>query len=165
MNSGTMMMLSQHVVKRFRTGSHGCKACGSGKDAMAMSDKEWLDPELKAKYERNLAELRRKQQENPGKYRPNARPYKTIAVNSVDGIERMRLIWMRDNHPRMTTEMMKAGELKPHLEHIAERTRQVADQYTRMLMDRRRQSGEDDSETMARMDAMHMAIHEVVESW
>ena len=41
----------------------------------------------------------------------------------------------------------------------------VADQYTRMLMDRRRQSGEDDSETMARMDAMHMAIHEVVESW
>ncbi|WP_427776849.1 TnpV protein [Bifidobacterium bifidum] len=130
-----------------------------------MSEKEWLDPELKEKYEKNLAELRRKQREQPGKYRPNARPYKTITVNSVDDIERMRLIWMRDNHPRMTTEMMKAGELEDHLKYIAERTRQVADKYTRMLIDKRRQRGENDSETMAEMDAMHMAIQEVVESW
>ena len=86
-------------------------------------------------------------------------------VNSVDGIERMRLIWMRDNHPRMTTEMMKAGELEDHLKYVAERTRQVADKYTRMLIDKRRQRGENDSETMAEMDAMHMAIQEVVESW
>lgn len=130
-----------------------------------MSEKEWLSPELKEKYERNLAALRRKQQENPGKYKPNARPYKTITVNSVDGIERMRLIWMRDNHPRMTTEMMKAGELEQHLKYIAERTQQVADRYTRMLMDKQRQSGENANETMASMEAMHMAIHEVVESW
>ncbi|MCI1211156.1 TnpV protein [Bifidobacterium tibiigranuli] len=146
-----------------------------------MNDEtKWLNPDLKARYEKNLADLKRRQREQPERYGASCLPFKVIEEWGVHGIQRMRLIWLKTNHPQELRELMMANVLEDHLQDIEDRTRARAAQIEDELMERRHLLNRTDivqthpeitdrdrlfGMKRAQADAMDMAIHEIVESF
>lgn len=145
-----------------------------------MNETTWMDPRLKARYEANNRRLDQLKRTMPNLYSPGALPYKVITEDSVHGIRRMRLIWLREHNPRQLREMMMANVLEEHLRDIETRTRtrqaQIMDQ---MMLSRHLLNRTDcrlaaprmtDRERLAGMnraqsESMAMAIDEIVESF
>ena len=88
-----------------------------------MDEMTWTDPQLKARYEENSRKLERLKETLPNLYSEDALPYKVFTTNSVHGIQRMRLIWLKEHHPQRFREMMMANVLEEHLRDIETRTR------------------------------------------
>ena len=89
-----------------------------------MDEMTWTDPQLKARYEENSRKLERLKETLPNLYSEDALPYKVFTTNSVHGIQRMRLIWLKEHHPQRFREMMMANVLEEHLRDIETRTRE-----------------------------------------
>lgn len=147
---------------------------------MTTTTMSWTDPELEARYERNLARLEELRRTRPDLYTEFSLPYKALTEDDVHGIQRMRLIWLRDNHPQEFTEMRMADVLEEHLRQTERRTRERYARNLDMLMEQRHllrrtdvvqahpEITEDDrlhGTMQAQRDAMDMAIHEIVESF
>lgn len=64
-----------------------------------MDEMTWTDPQLKARYEENSRKLERLKETLPNLYSEDALPYKVFTTNSIHGIQRMRLIWLKEHHP------------------------------------------------------------------
>ena len=137
-----------------------------------MDEMTWTDPQLKARYEENSRKLEHLKETLPNLYSEDALPYKVFTTNSVHGIQRMRLIWLR--------EMMMANVLEEHLRDIETRTRERQAQIMDQLMESRHLLNRTDclkaapqltdldrlnGMNEAQSESMSMAIHEVVESF
>ena len=83
-----------------------------------MDEMTWTDPQLKARYEENSRKLEHLKETLPNLYSEDALPYKVFTTNSVHGIQRMRLIWLKEHHPQWFREMMMANVLEEHLRDI-----------------------------------------------
>lgn len=143
-------------------------------------DMRWESPELKRRFDRNLAELMRNRKEHPDLYGPCSLPFKMLTEGSVHGIQRRRLIWLKENHPQAFREMLASNTLEDHLREIEDRTRaryaQIMDDLMlkRGLLNRQdvREAHPEITDAdryrgtiRARDDAMRLAIDEVVESF
>ena len=169
--------MPQPVVKRF-TQSSGTET--TLKKGTTMDEMTWTDPQLKARYEENSRKLERLKETLPNLYSEDALPYKVFTTNSVHGIQRMRLIWLKEHHPQRFREMMMANVLEEHLRDIETRTRERQAQIMDQLMESRHLLNRTDclkaapqltdldrlnGMNEAQSESMSMAIHEVVESF
>ena len=145
-----------------------------------MDEMTWTDPQLKARYEENSRKLEHLKETLPNLYSEDALPYKVFTTNSVHGIQRMRLIWLKEHHPQWFREMMMANVLEEHLRDIETRTRERQAQIMDQLMESRHLLNRTDclkaapqltdldrlnGMNEAQSESMSMAIHEVVESF
>ena len=145
-----------------------------------MDEMTWTDPQLKARYEENSRKLEHLKETLPHLYSEDALPYKVFTTNSVHGIQRMRLIWLKEHHPQWFREMMMANVLEEHLRDIETRTRKRQAQIMDQLMESRHLLNRTDclkaapqltdldrlnGMNEAQSESMSMAIHEVVESF
>ena len=142
-----------------------------------MDEMTWTDPQLKARYEENSRKLEHLKETLPNLYSEDALPYKVFTTNSVHGIQRMRLIWLKEHHPQWFREMMMANVLEEHLRDIETRTRERQAQIMDQLMESRHLLNRTDclkaapqltdldrlnGMNEAQSESMSMAIHE---SW
>ena len=89
-----------------------------------MDEITWTDPQLKARYERNLKAMEQRRAAHPELLNKWAVPYKVFTRSSLHGIQNMRINWLMDNHPQRFREMMMANVLEEHLRDIERRTRE-----------------------------------------
>ena len=89
-----------------------------------MDEMTWTDPQLKARYERNLKAMEQRRAAHPELFNKWALPYKVFTRSSLHGIQNMRINWLMDNHPQRFREMMMANVLEEHLRDIERRTRE-----------------------------------------
>ena len=142
--------------------------------------KRFTQLQLKARYEENSRKLEHLKETLPNLYSEDALPYKVFTTNSVHGIQRMRLIWLKEHHPQWFREMMMANVLEEHLRDIETRTRERQAQIMDQLMESRHLLNRTDclkaapqltdldrlnGMNEAQSESMSMAIHEVVESF
>lgn len=80
-----------------------------------MDEITWTDPQLKARYERNLKAMEQRRAAHPELLNKWAVPYKVFTRSSLHGIQNMRINWLMDNHPQQFREMMMANVLEEHL--------------------------------------------------
>lgn len=73
-----------------------------------MDEMTWTDPQLKARYERNLKAMEQRRAAHPELLNKWAVPYKVFTRSSLHGIQNMRINWLMDNHPQQFREMMMA---------------------------------------------------------
>lgn len=83
-----------------------------------MDEMTWTDPQLKARYERNLKAMEQRRAAHPELFNKWALPYKVFTRSSLHGIQNMRINWLMDNHPQRFREMMMANVLEEHLRDI-----------------------------------------------
>ena len=74
-----------------------------------MDEMTWTDPQLKARYERNLKAMEQRRAAHPELLNKWAVPYKVFTRSSLHGIQNMRINWLMDNHPQQFREMMMAN--------------------------------------------------------
>lgn len=77
-----------------------------------MDEMTWTDPQLKARYERNLKAMEQRRAAHPELLNKWAVPYKVFTRSSLHGIQNMRINWLMDNHPQQFREMMMANVLE-----------------------------------------------------
>lgn len=145
-----------------------------------MDEMTWTDPQLKARYERNLKAMEQRRAAHPELLNKWAVPYKVFTRSSLHGIQNMRINWLMDNHPQQFREMMMANVLEEHLRDIERRTRERQAQIVDRLMESRHLLNRTDclkaAPQMTDLDrlngmneaqakSMSMAIHEIVESF
>lgn len=145
-----------------------------------MTEMTWTDPQLKARYEKNLKAMEQRREQYPELFNQWAKPYKVFTRSSQHGIQNMRINWLMDNHPQEFREMMMANVLEQHLRDIETRTRKRQAQIMNQLMESRHLLNRTDClkaapqltdlDRLNRMkevqaESMSMAIHEVVESF
>lgn len=167
----------QPVVKRF-TQSSGTEIIS--KKGTTMDEMTWTDPQLKARYERNLKAMEQRRAAHPELLNKWAVPYKVFTRSSLHGIQNMRINWLMDNHPQQFREMMMANVLEEHLRDIERRTRERQAQIVDRLMESRHLLNRTDclkaapqmtdldrlnGMNEAQAESMSMAIHEIVESF
>lgn len=102
-----------------------------------MDEMTWTDPQLKARYEKNLKAMEQRRAAHPELFNKWALPYKVFTRSSLHGIQNMRINWLMDNHPQQFREMMMANVLEEHLRDIEERTRERQAQIMDRLMESR----------------------------
>ena len=102
-----------------------------------MDEMTWTDPQLKARYERNLKAMEQRRAAHPELFNKWAVPYKVFTRSSLHGIQNMRINWLMDNHPQQFREMMMANVLEEHLRDIERRTRERQAQIVDRLMESR----------------------------
>lgn len=102
-----------------------------------MDEMAWTDPQLKARYERNLKAMEQRRAAHPELFNKWALPYKVFTRSSLHGIQNMRINWLMDNHPQRFREMMMANVLEEHLRDIERRTRERQAQIMDQLMESR----------------------------
>lgn len=167
----------QPVVKRFTQSS------GTENNIEERNDDgremTWTDPQLKARYERNLKAMEQRRAAHPELLNKWAVPYKVFTRSSLHGIQNMRINWLMDNHPQQFREMMMANVLEEHLRDIERRTRERQAQIVDRLMESRhllnrtdclKAAPQTDLDRLngmneAQAESMSMAIHEIVESF
>lgn len=145
-----------------------------------MDEMTWTDPQLKARYERNLKAMEQRRAAHPELFNKWALPYKVFTRSSLHGIQNMRINWLMDNHPQRFREMMMANVLEEHLRDIERRTRERQAQIMDQLMESRHLLNRTDclkaapqmtdldrlnGMNEAQAESMSMAIHEIVESF
>ena len=145
-----------------------------------MTEMTWTDPQLKARYEKNLKAMEQRREQYPELFNQWAKPYKVFTRSSQYGIQNMRINWLMDNPPQESREMMMANVLEQHLRDIETRTRKRQAQIMNQLMESRHLLNRTDClkaapqltdlDRLNRMkevqaESMSMAIHEVVESF
>ena len=92
-----------------------------------MDEMTWTDPQLKARYEKNLKAMEQRRAAHPELFNKWALPYKVFTRSSLHGIQNMRINWLMDNHPQQFREMMMANVLEEHLRDIDVYKRQPKD--------------------------------------
>ena len=150
------------------------------KKGTMMDEMTWTDPQLKARYERNLKAMEQRRAAHPELFNKWALPYKVFTRSSLHGIQNMRINWLMDNHPQRFREMMMANVLEEHLRDIERRTRERQAQIMDQLMESRHLLNRTDclkaapqmtdldrlnGMNEAQAESMSMAIHEIVESF
>lgn len=145
-----------------------------------MDEMTWTDPQLKARYERNLKAMEQRRAAHPELFNKWALPYKVFTRSSLHGTQNMRINWLMDNHPQRFREMMMANVLEEHLRDIERRTRERQAQIMDQLMESRHLLNRTDclkaapqmtdldrlnGMNEAQAESMSMAIHEIVESF
>ena len=140
-----------------------------------MDEMTWTDPQLKARYERNLKAMEQRRAAHPELFNKWALPYKVFTRSSLHGIQNMRINWLMDNHPQRFREMMMANVLEEHLRDIERRTRERQAQIMDQLMESRHLLNRTDclkaapqmtdldrlnGMNEAQAESMSMAIHE-----
>ncbi|MEY8564586.1 TnpV protein [Bifidobacterium pseudolongum] len=141
---------------------------------------QWQDPALREKYVRNLERLRENQRLQPNLYSTWSLPYKMLVPEGMRPVRRMRLIWLRDNHPQAYTELLLSNELEAHLKETELRFRKRLGEIVEQLLEQRHLVTRADvmeahpeitpqvrhrEQIRAQEDARWMAIHEVIESF
>ena len=145
-----------------------------------MDEMTWTDPQLKARYEENSRKLERLKETLPNLYSADALPYKVFTEDSVHGIQRMRLVWLKEHHPQQLREMMMANVLEEHLRDIEERTRERQTRIMDRMMESRHLLNRTDclkaapqltdldrlnGTNEAQSESVSVAIHEIGESF
>ncbi|NEG89841.1 TnpV protein [Bifidobacterium aerophilum] len=107
-------------------------------------------------------------------------PYKVIVESGVHGVQRMRLIWLKEHYPQQTREMMVNNELEQHLKDTERRFRETKARIMDELMEQRHLLTRSDvmeahpeitdqdryfGMKQCEADAERMAIEQVVESF
>ena len=133
-----------------------------------MDEMTWTDPQLKARYERNLKAMEQRRAAHPELFNKWALPYKVFTRSSLHGIQNMRINWLMDNHPQRFREMMMANVLEEHLRDIERRTRERQAQIMDQLMESRHLLNRTDClkaapqltdyETLGRVSALNSAL-------
>lgn len=59
-----------------------------------MDEMTWTDPQLKARYERNLKAMEQRRAAHPELLNKWAVPYKVFTRSSLHGIQNMRINWL-----------------------------------------------------------------------
>ena len=106
-----------------------------------MDEMTWTDPQLKARYERNLKAMEQRRAAHPELLNKWAVPYKVFTRSSLHGIQNMRINWlMESRHLLNRTDCLKAAPQMTDLDRL-------------------------NGMNEAQAESMSMAIHEIVESF
>lgn len=89
--------MPQPVVKRF-TQSSGTENNTEERNDDGRDDMD--RPAAQGALRENSRKLERLKETLPNLYSEDALPYKVFTTNSVHGIQRMRLIWLKEHHPQ-----------------------------------------------------------------
>ena len=141
---------------------------------------EYKDDELERLAREGERRLEQHRLEHPEMHTPWDLPYKVVTEDSTRGVKRMRLIWLKDNHPETLDKLMKANVLEEHLKSIE--TRFMAEReriYTELMANRHLLTRQDVMEAhpeitdqdrfygmkQCEAEAQERAVHEVIESF